>query len=355
MPSIDQIVNVVISLASSAVPRAGFGIPLILGTSTTVLSAGEFAFYSSTTEMLEDGWQTTDPEYIHATRAFAQDLSPQTIMVARRAGGTLAADIAAIQDQAQGNSWYCLILCSKVAADILAAAEYIETQKKIFIAASADSNVPTTATGDVMSQLKDFGYDRTGLFYTEASGNAALGPDAGWAGGQLPQTPGASTWKFKQLDGIDPDDFSSSERTRLIGNPPAGIVGKNANIYETVGGVNITEEGWMASGRFIDVTIGLDWLESEIQANIYDLLVGNPKLPYTDQGAAALQGAVITAIKQGIANGLIDGQTAYSVTVDPVLDVSAANRASRYYPNVSFDCRFSGAFHFVKVTGRVTQ
>lgn len=353
MATIDQIVNVVISLQSTAVPQVGFGIPMILGTSS-VISPDLIRFYTSTDAMLEDGWLSTDAEYIHAAKAFSQAIRPTQVAIGRRNGGTMAADIAAIQAVTNGDSWYGLIITSKVKADILAAAAYIETQKKIFVACSSDSDIPTAATGDLMTALKGFSYKRTALIYTLDALNAAEGPDAAWVGGQLPQTPGASTWKFKQLVGIAPDNYTGTQRNILVGDPPAGITGKNANIYETVGGVNITEEGWMAGGQFIDITVGIDWLQAEIQTNIYALLVSNPKVPYTDAGGAALQNEITKAIKQGIANGLIDGKSPYSVTVPPVLEESSNNRAIRYLPDATFSCRFSGAYHFIKVTGTVT-
>lgn len=354
MPAIDQIVNVVISLQGASVPQAGFGIPLILG-SSSVISPDLIRYYSSTSAMLADGWVGTEPEYLHAVRAFAQDLSPLQVAIGRRSGGTMAADIAAIQNAPNGNAWYGLVITSKVASDILAAAAYIETQKKIFIACSADANVLSAPSGDVISQLKALNYNRTGTIYTKDAGNAANGPDAAWVGGQLPQTPGSSTWKFKQLNGINSDSYTDTERNKVIGSPPAAIVGKNGNIYESVGGVKITEEGWMASGRFIDVTVGVDWLQAEIQTNIYALLVGNPKIPYTDQGASVIYSAVQAAIKQGITNGLIDGKSAYTISTPPVLGENPTDRANRFYPDVTFECRFAGAFHFVKVTGTVTQ
>lgn len=265
----------------------------------------------------------------------------------------IANDIAAVSDV--NDSWYCLILTSKTKADILQAAAYIEGVMKIFIADSDDSDVPTTATTDVMSLLKSLGYNRSALLYTLSSSNLQNGPGAGWAGGQLPQVPGSNTWKFKQIANIAPDAFTGTQRNTIIGNPPAGIIGKNGNVYETVGGVNITEEGWMASGRFIDVTIGIDWLKTEIQTNIYQLLVSNPKIPYTNKGATLIYGAILQAIKQGIANGLIDGGSPYEITTPDVLSESANDRANRYYPDVSFECRFAGAFHFIKVSGVVTQ
>lgn len=446
MGALDQIVNVVVSLQSAAVPKQGFGIPLILG--PTGFDDADLIRYYASMEAVGEDFETSDPEYIHAQRAFGQDISPLQVAIGKRttpvaqistgtpnvssqtiqhyiatiagvaydftsdadptagevvtglialinadsacpatASGTttliltakaaglgfsiagsanltfvtgtpnngVITDISNILNDQNGNAWYALILTSKLENDILQAASYIETLKKIFIAGSYDADVIDNVTTDVMSLLKGFSYNRTGLLYSKTQQKADLGPEAGWLGSQLPQVPGSSTYKFKTIVGGLTDNYTDNQRNILIGNVPSGLVGKNANIYEAVGGVNITQEGWMASGRFIDVQVGIDWLETEIQNNIYTLLVSNPKIPYTDLGAAVIQNAIIQAIKQGISNGLIDGNSPYSVVVPPVLSESATNRANRYYPNVSFECRFAGAFHFIKVTGKVTQ
>jgi len=263
------------------------------------------------------------------------------------ANHTITSDIAAAQNM--NDSWYGLTVCSQTASDILQVAAYVETLVKIFVADSADSDILTGSTTDVASQLKGKAYNRTALLY---SGTPDDGAAAAWLGGQLPQTPGASTWKFKQLVGITPDVFTDSQRTACIGIP--GVPGKNCNIYETVGGVGITEEGFMVSGRFIDQEVGVDWLSSTMQTNVYALLVNAPKIPYTDQGAGIVENAVRQTLLQGVANGLIDGTSPITVTVPKVLDVPANTRAERLLPDVNFSCRLAGAIHFVQINGVVT-
>jgi hypothetical protein len=267
----------------------------------------------------------------------------------------IADDLTAILNAPNGNLWYGLALCSNAAADIRQCAAFIETLKKIYIAASGDAAIPTTATTDIASVLQGKSYKRTALFYSPQSYNQ--GADAAWLGGQLPQTPGASTWKFKQLVGISPDAFTSNQRTILIGTPGV-TTGKGVNIYETVGGVNITEEGWTCGGQFIDITVFVDWLQSTMQTNIFSLLVQNPKIPYTDQGVTVVENAVRQTLKQGSddgGNGGID-HTSIIVSTEAVADIPANTRAQRILPSgaVTFSCRLTGAFHFVYINGVVT-
>lgn len=263
---------------------------------------------------------------------------------------SLANDLANIIGA--NNTWYGIALCSNTDADISELATAVEALKKIFIGVSNDAAIATTSTTDLLSVLKGKSYKRTALIYSPLSFN--LGIEAAWMGGQLPATPGSNNWAYKTLIGISPDVISDNARGIIIGNPVAQIAGKNGNIYSTIGGVNITQMGQMVGGQFIDITIGLDWLESTLQTNIFAALVQSKKIPYTDKGTTVLMQAVKAAIDQGVVNGLIDGASPITIDAPPVLSVPANQRANRVAPTITFTCRLQGAFNAVDVEGTVT-
>jgi hypothetical protein len=253
---------------------------------------------------------------------------------------------------AENNSWYGIILCSNDSNDILQLSEIVESLKKVFLAVSDEAAIATTATTDVLSVMKGKNYNRSGLIYSIL--NANKGIEAAWMGGQLPQTPGSNAWAYKTLKSISPDIISDNARTILIGVPVEGIAGKNGNIYQTVGGMDITQMGQMASGQYIDITIGADWLESTIQTNIYQELVNARKIPFTNNGTSILLSAVKAAIDVGIVNGLIDGKRAIVITAPKVEDVPFAQRANRIAPTIIFSCYLAGAMQSAKVSGNVS-
>lgn len=265
-------------------------------------------------------------------------------------------DMALIMADPLGNNWYGACLCTNDVTDILQLAAFIETLDKIFIAATGDAAVDTSATTDVASVLQSLGYKRTALMYSPGSYN--LGIDAGWLGGQLPQVPGASTWKFKNIVGISADLLGASSRARLIGVPGVNT-GKGVNIYEEVGGVAITEEGWMVGGQFIDVTIGIDYLKSIIQTSIYTVLSQSAKVPYTDKGVALVEAEVRKCLQQVSdapgGTGFLDSTT-IELIVKPVSEIATASRAARVLPanSVAFTARLAGALHFIVINGTVT-
>lgn len=252
---------------------------------------------------------------------------------------------------AANDLWYGMCLTQGTDADILQAAALIQSLKKIFIAVSSTSAIATSSSTDIGSVMKAKTYTRSALIFTS---EPSEGKDAGWLGGQLPAVPGSNNWAFKTLVGCTPDNLSANQQSILIGDPVAGVAGKNVNIYQTVGGVNITQMGTMASGQFIDITVGVDWLESTLQTNIYTALVQSQKIPYTDIGTSILISAVRAAIDLGITNGLIDGNSPVVISAPSVLSVPSSQRANRIAPTISFSCRLAGAFNAAQVSGTVT-
>lgn len=81
--SLDEIVNIQITLGSKSVTRAGFGTPLVLGPN------GDFGSdlvrtYTSLPGVAED-FETTDDEYKWAQRLFSQEKKPRQIRIGKRA------------------------------------------------------------------------------------------------------------------------------------------------------------------------------------------------------------------------------------------------------------------------------
>jgi hypothetical protein len=256
----------------------------------------------------------------------------------------------------ENNNWYGIVLCSNADSDIEQLAAAVQPLIKIFLAASSDSAIATSSNTDLLSNLQGKNYTRTALIYSPGSAN--LGIDAAWLGGQLPAIPGSNNWAFQTLVGISPDNISDNSRSIIIGDPVAQVAGKNGNIYTTVAGVDITQMGIMVGGQFIDITIGADWLQNQIQTNIYQLFVNaaqaHTKVPYTNKGTAQLIQCVQSAIDVGIVNGLIDGAQKISITAPDVTTISITQRANRVAPTISFTCVLQGAFNAAVVNGTVT-
>jgi hypothetical protein len=216
------------------------------------------------------------------------------------------------------------------------------------IASTETSDAKSTGTLDIFSTLQGLSFNRSvGLYSGTADGSTDdQWAEIAWAGLMLPTDPGSATWKFKTLAGVTADTFTDTER--------ANLQGKNANIYETVGGVSITQEGVVAVGEFIDIIRGVDWLEVRIQEDVYALFVNVPKVPYTDAGITSVESIVSARLTNAIGVGLLAEDPPPTTTVPRKADIDPADVVARTLNNVKFDATLAGAIHFVNVTGVVT-
>lgn len=262
--------------------------------------------------------------------------------------------LATVQVQDQG--YYGINICSINWYDILEMAATIEPQTLIFIATSSDAEIlDSTSTGDVLTQLTGKAYTRTALLY---SGQASSGADSGWTGTSIALTPGASTWGNTPIVGITPDALTPGQLATVAPQPGTGSGNKIGNVYVTVGGNNLVLWGQAVGGRFMDITVGLDWLKSEIQTSIFASIVAaraaGSKIPYTDKGTSIFIGDVTDAINTGIGNGLIDPTSPISVTAPSVASQTTSQRTNRIAPPIAFTCRLSGAYSTATVNGVVS-
>lgn len=259
----------------------------------------------------------------------------------------VATDLAAIL--AYDADWYALLLVSHSKAEILAAAAWVESNKKLLIAHTQDSAVENTAAGggDVADSAEVSNYGRTAIIYHRDGGSFA---DAAWAGARLPTTPGAETWKFAKLAGVATNEFTATQLTNLRA--------KNANWFYEINGLPITAEGKVAANEWIDVVRGIDWTAARQGEEVLTVKVQagqfGKKIPFTDAGVAVIKSAVFKPLREGVTNGLYAEDPAPSVSAPLVADVSAANKSTRNLPDVFWTATLAGAIHKTTVRGAVS-
>lgn len=433
---ISDVVTVNISAAQPGVPRAGFGIPLIL--SATAAWPERTRTYTGIAGVGED-FATTSIEYLLASALFAQNPKPRSIMIGRlgnkptqrrkitptavngatyevRVGENTAeytadgsATVAEItagltsainaltgdtctaadvtthltvtgntagdwddvevmdvnllsieQDHAdpgvatdlaaillESGAWYAIINPYNSKAMAVAIAGWAEANERLFLCDSQDTPIITSVVSgatDVAAAMQTAAYSKTTVWYHPSPGDALA---AALGGRLLPTTPGSETWKFKTLRGVDPVVMTSTHRTNLLA--------KNANsYYEIVSGRNITFEGKVADGEWIDVIRGIDWLKSDIGSTVFDALATPDKVPFDDDGIAVVEGAVRASLTRGIKNKLLTADPAPVVEAPDVADVDPADKAARNLPDVTFSATLAGAIHATTITGSVS-
>lgn len=260
--------------------------------------------------------------------------------------GTMADDLTNISQE--NDDWYAAMYTLRIQADVEAMATYIESVKKIFGTASSDSVIiDSTESSDITSisyVLKSQSLARSFVIYHSLA--ATQFPEAGLFGTILPLNPGSYTAAYQELSTITVDNLTSTQRTNALA--------KNTMIYTEVGGANITEEGKVAEGEFIDIIIFVDWIDARITEGVYGLLVRSPKVPYTDAGIASIEAEINRVLQDGQTLGGITLDPGFSISVPLAADVSAGDKAARTLNNVTFEATLTGAIHIVNITGTVT-
>ncbi|KKN75986.1 hypothetical protein LCGC14_0375430 [marine sediment metagenome] len=252
----------------------------------------------------------------------------------------LAADLAAIR--AEDADWFGLLLDSNSEAECLAAAVFAEPLEVMFGCNSYDTEIlDAVVVDDLFSDLKAAGHARTFPIW---SGSVLSYAAAAWMGDRFPADPGTSTWAFKQLASVTVDTLSSAQQ--------AAVEGKNGNHYNTVAGVNITFDGKVSAGEFIDIVRFISFLRARLQENVFALLVNLPKVPFTDPSVDLFKGEIGATIRRNEPDAIVPGTTV--VTAPLVADISSTNRINRLLPDVKFDSQLAGAIHALKIDGVLT-
>lgn len=253
----------------------------------------------------------------------------------------VATDLAAIA--LEDADWGVLLTHFNSSAYVLAAAVWIETQEKLYICDLNDTRAVTTALAagtDPIDALHTLARERTAVMYHHKPDQFAA---SAWVGKVTPNDPGSATWFGKTLSGVSATTLTSTERGRLVA--------KSGNFYTTIAGVNVTQMGTAASGEYIDVVRGDDWVADDMAKRIFATIAGRPKIPYTDEGVALIENDMRATLKIAVDR---DIYASFVITVPLVADVDDADKIARLLPDMKFSAVRSGAVQKVNVTGVVS-
>jgi len=153
---------------------------------------------------------------------------------------------------------------------------------------------------------------------------------------------------FKTLASVVADNLSETAQLNL--NTVKG------NYYIPIAGINITVNGWDSAGEFFDIVWGIDALTSQIQVDVFALLAGSPKVPYTDAGVDLIKSVIQSdlALFSDPQHQFIALTPAPTVSAPPVSTINASVRASRVFPSVTFSGKLAGAIHELTIAGVLT-
>jgi hypothetical protein len=253
----------------------------------------------------------------------------------------------------QNNDWYAVSVAARQMAHQQECAQWIQANKKLGGLCSGDSTIPDEETGDIAAWAKLNNLDRVFVFFHPDAKLADVAvdtlsptdpvPEAAYFGKMLTKKPGSASWKFKELQSVPTYELTEGQ--------VKNVEGKNATWYMTTADVPMTSNGQVASGEYIDVIHGLDWLEARIQNLVFTALIGVDKVPFTDEGIQMVVSPLKDALEEGKKNGIL---SSYEVTYPAAAGVSVTDKGNRFLPDVKFTGVLAGAIHGTRINGVVT-
>jgi hypothetical protein len=294
-------------------------------------------------------------------------------------GGYVVAGIAAetllAAAQALTNlstAWYGLTVASSVApvdADHVAVAAAIEaaSASRIYGVTIQDSAALNAgSTTDLAYVLKAANLKRT---FTQESSTDPYAAASVFGRAFTVDFDGSLTTltlKFKQEPGITAESLTESQA--------AALKAKNCNVFVNYSnGTAILQEGVMCNGFFFDEVHGTDWLQNDLQTEVFNLLFeSDTKIPQTDAGINNILARVSSRLEQAVTNGLVapgvwtgpgigaikSGDTlakGYYVYAAPVATQSTADRQARKAPVIQCAIKLAGAVHSANIIVNVNR
>lgn len=357
--NLDDIVNIGIEIGTPASGAESFSNALIVvsGPQNAVeKKMSGAAVISAANELSEYGYDSEEPAYIAASVAFAQNPAPTELyVIVRNMTGDVHEPLADTLNRALDKSgWYGIVLEDTFSSvdEIESVMKWAEANNKLFGFTITDINDIPKAT----NYFRGYGMYAGGVPDVEEQPKENMYAALALMVKCFGYTPGSETWALKTLSAISPSRLTASEKNTLEA--------ANITYFTTYAGKNITnaDGGKVLGNEWIDTIRFRDWLKNDMQLRILNLLVLNPKLPFTDGGITAVQAMMEESLKSGqdaggIAQTEYDDEDneipGYATYVPKSLSLTDTQKASRKLPNCTFSARLAGAIQAVTISGNL--
>lgn len=378
--NLDRICTVDISLASPIANEASFDNILILGPAPKVQKEDipAVGVYRSLNELTELGFVATgddaDPVGVAARVAFSQSPRPHEVYVAVMADAVPVPEEPSEEELEQAvaegkpwsvsetldnalsiNGWYCICPAGLERSQVVEVIQWTETQNKICGYIDNDPDDPMVQPGLYFRSFPLFAKETADQPDHEVPVENQYGMAVALASKAMHYHAGEETWALKQLAAVYPAKLKSTFIKKLEA--------ANITYLTTVASKNLTQGGKTNAGEWIDVIRFRDWLQNDMQVRVVNLLVVNPKIPYTDGGIGLVDNQMLASLKDGQKYGGIapteydaDGNAnpGYVTSVPLASELTSVQKASRVLSDCRFSARLAGAIHVVNISGCLT-
>ena len=339
MLEIKDIVNVIINRETSSKTIRDLQTIAILSVHTNF--GGElYREYTSASDMIKDGFLTTDYAYVAAQRVFSQNPQVRSVVVGKITGGIgvdYPAEIAKLQSA--NNNWFFLITDAVDDADKEAIATYIEAETAVYVFSNnkADALLQATKT-DIFSKIQAKGFVKSIGMHTKDTGVVA--PEAAWVGRFASAIIGSNTWIHKSLTSLAPEAFTRTEMSVLKS--------KNAHFYTKVGqDPSIEGNANTLGGEKIHVILGAIWLKVRLSERVWNVLYTKDRLNYTNSSIELFRAEIVSVLNEAVNNNILTNDDGFSIRVPDANKLTSQERASGHLRKITFRARLAGAILFV--------
>lgn len=366
--NLDRICTVDISLASPISNDASFDNILILGPAPAapkgdVPAVGVFTSLEELTELgfvaIGDG---ADPIGVGARVAFSQTPRPREVYVAYvgetvdENGEPVPQTVSEVLTNALSMSgWYCICPVGLDKEQVKEVVQWTETQNKLCGYIDDDPENPIVEPGLYLRSYPIYPKETPEQLDNDVPAENKYGMAISVAVKAMNFHAGEETWALKQVATVTPSKLTSTFIKKLEA--------ANFSYVITVASKNVTQGGKTGGGEWIDVIRFRDWLQNDMQVRVVNLLIVNPKVPYTDNGIALVENQMLASLKDGQKYGGIspteydaDGNPnpGYVTSVPLASELTSTQKASRVLKDCKFSARLAGAIHVVEIKGCLT-
>lgn len=360
--SLTNIVDVSVQISSPSTITSDFNLGLIIGSSEALKTnrVKVYTYDSYSTQMITDGFSTTDKEYIAAGIYFGQSEKPSRVAIGYM--GATETPLQALQACREvNNSFYLVCFASDLQdAQITAVAQHVEGSAipTAFIFVTSDEKCIQDSTENVLKTLQGGKYTRTFGFYSADTNLpfAVTGLVSAF-NSLLPNS--AYTIAYKSLSGVTADNLSDAQLSNLTGY--------NGNAYCMFGNTySFIYPGISSGGYHMDEVYLIDAAKHLIQQNVVSGLVSEKKIPQTESGVATIRSfisiACQTLLDAGmIAPGIWKGETVlnlaygdaisngYLIQSGTIASQTAQDKTNRISPPIYVALLSSGAIEHVVI------
>ncbi len=218
----------------------------------------------------------------------------------------------------------------------------IEDHRKFYMGQTSDKN---------FAQITS----RAAVIYTDPA-YIDEEPDASYVGNVAPFYPNSVTWKFKRPQNGNTNGNALISLPQLKDRERDVLLENHVNFLTEEYKRQYVKDGTCLDGEFIDVILGGDWIAKRMRDLLYDILLTNANIEYTDAGFGLIATAVLQALAEAVDYNIIarDPESragVFTVNIPKYSESTEEQRNNRIMPDITWEALLAGAVHQVKTKG----